>query len=167
MENPKVERRETGVYGLGVFALEDIKAGTVIATFDGVYYEAVSAMQLPNDPPLCAGRHAIQYSENRWRDGTVDGIARYIAHSCDPNCGIQNQFDIVAKRDIKAGEELKWDYGMSEDSDFLMKCLCGSQALCRGEVGAFHLLSVQEREQFVLRNKGFISQWLVDKYKLY
>ena len=162
----RFERRETHKYGLGVFALVPISAGGLIASFDGEFLQAPTAMELPNDPPLLAGRHAIQYGEHIWRDGKVNGIARYISHSCDPNCGIWGWFNIVAMRDIKAGEELCWDYAMSEDSNFRMGCLCGS-LICRKIVGAFSLLSSDQREEFVRRCHGFISDWLVEKYKLY
>ncbi len=166
-DNPKVKRKETSKYGLGVFATADIKAGELISSFtDGEFYNASDAMSLPNDPPLFAGRHAIEYAEGQWRDGEIDRIARYVAHSCEPNCGIKNLFDIVAMRDIEAGEEITWDYAMSEDSNFRMNCLCGKPT-CRGVVGAFSLLSSEQRLEFTNRCSGFISVWLVYKYELY
>jgi SET domain-containing protein len=165
-DNTKFERRETHKYGLGVFALVDIKMGELISSFDGEYYVANSAMSLPNYPPLFAGRHAIQWGMYSWRDGKIDGIARYISHSCDPNCGIRGSFDIVAIRNIGAGEELHWDYAMSENSNFRMDCLCGSPG-CRKIVGAFSILFPEQREDFVIHNRGFISNWLVREYSLY
>lgn len=165
-DNPNIKRQETSKYGLGVFATKDISVGEFISSFDGKFYEAPNAMALPNDPPAYAGRHAIEYREGCWRDGQIDRIARYVAHSCDPNCGIYNLFDIVTMRDIKSGEEITWDYAMSEDSDFRMDCLCGKPS-CRGVVGAFSLLSPDQRLELTHCYSGFISQWLVAKYDLY
>lgn len=165
-ENAKVRRKETSKYGLGVFATANINKGELISSFDGALYQAPDAMSLPNEPPLYAGRHAIEYAEGRWRDGQVDRIARYVAHSCEPNCGIKNLFNIVAMRDIEAGEEVTWDYAMSEDSNFRMDCLCG-KSTCRGTVGAFSLLSPKQRIDFINRCANFISLWLVYKYELY
>jgi hypothetical protein len=167
MDNPNVRRKESHKYGLGVYAVSYIAKGEFISTFaTGISYQASEAMLLPNEPPDFAGRHAIQYAEDMWRDGEIDRIARYIAHSCKPNCGIKNLFDIVAIADINAGEELTWDYAMSEDSTFRMECLCATD-ICRGSVGSFSMLDSAQRKEFVERNKYFISDWLVKKYSLY
>jgi len=55
-------------------------------------------------------------------------------HSCDPNVWFDDKDLIVASRDIKEGEELYYDYALSESNDHIqLDCLCGS-ALCRGKV---------------------------------
>lgn len=55
----------------------------------------------------------------------------YVNHSCDPNCGIQNKLQIVAMRKLNPGDEITFDYAMSEsDPDFKMPCLCGAD-ICR------------------------------------
>jgi SET domain-containing protein len=167
VDNPNVSRKDTYKYGLGVFALKYIQAGELISSFKGgKIYTADHAMNLPNDPPDFAGRHAVQFGDHLWQDGQIDRIARYVAHSCNPNCGIRNLFDIVSMRDIRAGEEITWDYAMTEDSTFSMSCLCGS-SICRGVVGSFSLLGPMQRKIFVISNRNFISDWLVKKYKLY
>jgi hypothetical protein len=52
-------------------------------------------------------------------------------HSCDPNLGWSGP-DLVALRDIAAGEELTHDYATSVTTDgFLLRCNCGSMR-CRG-----------------------------------
>jgi SET domain-containing protein len=153
MDNKKVEIRETEKYGRAVFAKEDIQKEEIIASFDGPVYEAERAMLLPNDPPLCAGRHSVQFEERKYRDS--NGIARYMAHSCDPNCGIKNLFDVVAMRDIKKDEEIVWDYEMTEKSDFRMECMCGS-SICRGIIGTYANMPEQVKEKY----KGYISEWL-------
>ena len=112
-------------------------------------------MLLPAEPPLRAGRYAIQFERYRWRDGKIDGIVRYIDHSCEPNCGVKNLFVIVAMRDIEAREEITWDYAMTEDSDFRMECKCGNPS-CRGTVGAYSMLSHEVRKKY----NGYISEWL-------
>ncbi len=133
MDNPKAIVKETEKYGKAVFAKEDLNKGEIIASFDGLIYEAEKSSDLPNDLPLQIQDHVIQFEEHKWRDS--NGIARSVAHSCQPNCGIQDLFNIVAMRDIKKGEELGWDYEMSENSDWEMECLCGSEN-CRKFIGA-------------------------------
>jgi len=160
MENNKVEIIKTEKYGKAVFAKAKIKKGEFIGAFNGKIYEAERAMLLPDVPPLRAGRHAVQFEPKKWRDGKVKGLARYIAHSCNPNCGIKNMFEVVAMKDIKKGEEITWDYAMTENSDFRMKCMCGAKS-CRKIIGAYSMLSPKVRKKY----KGYISEWLTQKQK--
>jgi SET domain-containing protein len=66
--------------------------------------------------------------------GTVRHPVNFINHSCDPNAGYDGADHIVALTGIKAGEEIRMDYGtfsFSFDHDFA--CRCGAW-LCRGRV---------------------------------
>ena len=75
-------------------------------------------------------------------DAAVRGnAARWINHSCDPNCETEETDDgrvfIQAVRDIKRGEELNYDYGLVIEERLTptlkkqYECRCGS-ANCRG-----------------------------------
>ncbi len=75
-------------------------------------------------------------------DASVDGnAARWINHSCDPNCESDETDDgrvyIEAMRDIRRGEELNYDYGLIIDDRITPtlkkqhECRCGSKN-CRG-----------------------------------
>ena len=74
-------------------------------------------------------------------DGKVDGnAAKWINHSCDPNCEadeVDGRIFIKALRDIPAGQELNYDYGLVIDLPYTPElladfpCWCGS-ASCRG-----------------------------------
>ncbi len=155
VKNSKVEVRDTGKYGLGLFASKNIKKGEIIVDFsDGKVYEAEKCSELPKE----IADHAAQFEEHRWIDKEKD-IGRYINHSCEPNCGIKNKFEIVVMHDIKKGEELTLDYEMTEDSDWRMECKCGSQS-CRKIIGSYGHMPELIRENY----KGYISDWLVDKY---
>ena len=64
-----------------------------------------------------------------------DGIAAFINHSCSPNCEvdeIKGRVYIFARRNIKAGEELAYDYNLydGEDDDHA-PCHCKTRH-CRG-----------------------------------
>ena len=56
--------------------------------------------------------------------------ARYINHSCDPNCEvsiINNRLWISAIKKIKRDQELTYNYGYEYDTDYKEhKCRCGS-----------------------------------------
>ena len=128
----------------------------VVAVFDGSIYEAGQCTDLPSQD---IANHAIQIGENTWQDSV--SLARFINHSCNPNCGIIHRTSIAAMRTIQPGEELCFDYDMTEDSNWRMECLCGAKD-CRHIIGAFEYLPPSFREKY----RGYISQWLVDKYGL-
>ena len=159
---PKVIRKQTPLYGLGVFAAEDLPAGTFIAQFDGPYAEAASASELPISADGFDGRHAIQVGERLWRDGPEDGIARLLSHSCEPNCGIVGVDKLYTMRHVHARDELTWDYAMTEWSDARIECLCGSPH-CRGVIGSYGYLTPEQWTEFAFKHRGFISQWIVQK----
>ena len=76
--------------------------------------------------------------------------ARYINHSCNPNCEVEiekNKIWIISIKNIKQGEELNYDYGYDFDEDDYNDhvCRCGSKN-CIG---------------FIISS----DQW--DKYKMY
>lgn len=63
-------------------------------------------------------------------------------------------------RDIKVGEELCWDYAMTEDTFWSMKCQCGSPD-CRKLIAGYRFLPPARRWAY----KGFISEWLLDPHR--
>jgi uncharacterized protein len=82
--------------------------------------------------------------------------AEFINHSCEPNAGFSGQIALVALRDMAPGEEVCFDYAMSESSLFAeFDCRCGS-ALCRGRVRASDWL----RPDLQIRYRGFFSPYL-------
>ena len=154
MDNPKVRIRNTRKYGKGVFATKAIRKGEVIAAFDGPIYDY-------DYEPWTEDmyNHAIQFGPRIWRDS--DGLARYINHSCDPNCGIKDLFKVVAMRAIKPGEQISWDYEMTEKNPhWKMKCKCGTD-ICRGTIGNYKNMPRHIRKKYA----GYISDWLVNPSK--
>lgn len=58
-------------------------------------------------------------------------IEWYLNHSCDGNVGFDEHGDFVARRRIRKGEELTYDYGLAESNPrFRMRCRCGTVS-CR------------------------------------
>jgi hypothetical protein len=157
MDNPNVAVRKKKGFGDAVYALSDLPKGVHIAAFDGEVCSAARASDLPNNPPDYVRDHAVQFSETQYR--MARGLAVKLNHSCDPNCGIVERFEIVSIRDIKQGEELCWDYETTEDSDWTMQCKCGSNN-CRGLVGAYRNLPANMRKKY----SDYTSAWLIEKY---
>ena len=152
-----VEYRSTLNFGAGLFSISKISVGQVVASFDGDFWEwADSVSNLPNESPDYTRDHTIQYAIGKSRDSKA-GMARYANHSCEPNCGIKNSFDIVAMKPIHVSEQITWDYAMTENNDWFMLCRCGSPR-CRKLITGYRNLPPEFREDY----KGFISQWLID-----
>ena len=85
--------------------------------------------------------NAMSVDDNLVIDATRRGnSARWINHSCAPNCDIEEENHrvfIEARRDIRAGEELVYDYNLQIGEKHTKKakkdhaCLCGAKR-CRG-----------------------------------
>lgn len=137
-------------YGRAVYAKRKIHKNEIVAVFDGPIYD-----DLFDDWTDDLLNHAIQIGPALWRDST--GIARLINHSCEPNCGIKNLIQVVAMRTILPGEEIFWDYEMTEKNPWWkMRCRCGSP-LCRKVIGNYKNMPRAIRKKY----KGFISKWLL------
>lgn len=132
------------LHGKGVFALRDIPAGTRILQYAGrrLTSEQADALHPVNpDDPFHTFFFAL--SSGKIIDGGQRGNdSRWINHCCEPNCEGHENSDgtrvyIVAMRDIAAGEELLYDYGLVIDEDITAelkqnyRCLCGVPS-CRG-----------------------------------
>jgi hypothetical protein len=62
--------------------------------------------------------------------------ADFVNHSCDPNAGLSGQVALTALRAISVGEEVCYDYAMSEgscDAEPAFECRCGA-VVCRGRI---------------------------------
>ena len=77
----------------------------------------------------------FRIDEKRVIDATLcGGLARYINHSCNPNCVAEQveverdmRIIIFANRRISRGEELSYDYKFEfEDDQHKIPCLCGA-----------------------------------------
>ncbi|MDP2368704.1 MAG: SET domain-containing protein-lysine N-methyltransferase [Rhodoferax sp.] len=138
----RIQTRRSGVHGKGVFAVQDIAEGESIIEYVGEIVSWPDAQARhphnPNDP-----NHTFYFhiDETRVIDALHGGnSSRWINHSCAPNCEADEQDGrvfIKALRNIAAGEELHYDYGLIIDERYTPKlkaeypCWCGAQD-CRG-----------------------------------
>ena len=158
-DHQAVAVKQNGKLGLGVFAAEDIPAGTRIAVFTGERYQSDTALGLPD----IMRDHAIQIGPKEFVFG-YKGLAHRLCHSCNPNCGIRHLTEIFAARDVRSGEELTWDYRCSENSNWVMEtCLCGADR-CTGAVANFDSLSPDMKSEYL--SKSMVSDWIASHLKI-
>jgi hypothetical protein len=115
--------------GMGVFAVEPVARGEVLAMWGGRVVPVEQIYQFDEQQ-----RHyIIQVEEGLFlTPSDPTEAAEYVNHSCDPSAGLNGQIALVALRDIAPGEEVCFDYAMSESHAlFEFECRCGSPS-CRG-----------------------------------
>jgi hypothetical protein len=143
VRKPKIIVRNSRVHGRGVYAGRQLKKGERVIEYKG---EVITWREADRRPPSDPDdpSHTFYFSledGKRVIDASVGGnAARWINHSCDPNCETEEDDGrvwIEALRDIRGGEELFYDYGLVIDERITptlkkqYRCLCGAKD-CRG-----------------------------------
>ncbi len=131
MIHPNVIVKSTGIYGKGLFVNKDIRKGEIIWQMDAdvpkFHINVVQSMPSSNYSKLL--KYVMQISE-QWYIGMPDGTSTepgdFINHSCNPNTWFVKDVALATRWDIKAGEELTYDYATSDTFGLEMKCQCGS-----------------------------------------
>lgn len=138
----RIQVRRSGVHGRGVYAVGPIAAGERVVEYKGERIsDAEADRRHPADP--ANPNHTFYFSLEG--GGVIDAnhggnSARWINHSCAPNCEaneVDGRVFIHALRDIEPGEELFYDYHLVLPGRITAKvkrdyaCLCGA-ATCRG-----------------------------------
>jgi len=131
--HPDVAVRASPIQGNGLFARSAIVAGTVVSRLGGRLISWAELNRLIADPtqPYV---DSITVSETQHLLLPPRRPNGYGNHSCDPNLWWTGPYELAARRDIAAGDELTNDYATSTgDPAFRMACACGI-AQCRGLV---------------------------------
>lgn len=138
----RIQTRRSGVHGKGVFALVDIAPGETLIEYTGEVITWTEALDRhPHDPSDPNHTFYFHIDEEHVIDAKYGGnSARWINHSCKPNCEADiedGRVFIRSLRAIEAGEELFYDYGLVIDEPLTPKlkaqypCWCGAKK-CRG-----------------------------------
>ncbi|MEI6178669.1 MAG: SET domain-containing protein-lysine N-methyltransferase [Verrucomicrobiota bacterium] len=135
-----LEIRDTGRYGMGVFATRLISAGEILCVMGG----QVADTSLENAASPLSTRYNIDFSEEcsfcPLEESQVPLMPQLLFnHSCRPNIGFADSQTLIAIEPIPGGGECCYDYAFcmwsSEQSvsHFSMPCQCG-QPECRGVI---------------------------------
>ena len=141
-EGPQIEVRESPLHGLGVFATASIARGTRVIEYLGERVSHAEAdRRYQHKEPDDNHTFLFIVDARTVIDAGVDGnAARYVNHSCEPNCESViegGRVFIDAIRNIGPSEELTYDYQIQReaddppDVDEVFACRCGSRR-CRG-----------------------------------
>lgn len=125
--HPMIESRATHDKGLGLFAKGPIQKGELICITMGQILTTEQVVMFPMP------YHAFQIEQDLQLAptdlSTLTGIF-VTNHSCSPNAGIRNAASLVALKDIKDGDEICYDYCMTDrapgdQATVTMECQCG------------------------------------------
>ena len=141
-----IKVKQSDIHGKGVFALAPISKGTKIIEYTGERISWKEAVRRhPHDPTQPNHTFYFGLEDGSTIDAKYGGnAAMCINHSCKPNCealeedfGKSTRVFLYAKKNIKAGDELFYDYGLVIEGKISKKlkkdyeCRCGNKK-CRG-----------------------------------
>jgi hypothetical protein len=117
--------RSSAIHAAGCYTMAPIRKGARVVEYTG--------RRIPKD----AADEKYENSPTTYLFGVGDGrtvidghgTAMFINHSCDPNCETDEtdgRVWIMAIRNIKAGEELTYDYFLYDGDEDEARCNCGS-----------------------------------------
>lgn len=143
--------------GLGVFANRDIARGEIILKFWGPIIDFKETKR--RGPLECM---AIQIGPDRYIDTRPPGV--FVNHSCEPNAGIRTSRFLIALKDIRRGEEIRYDYSTTmEEGSFSMECRCGKPS-CRRVVRDFSTLPAALRRSYL--GRGVVMGFILRKQRV-
>lgn len=134
--------RRSPIHGRGVYARIPIPEATRIVEYRGqVITNAEAEARYPDDPTVSYHTFLFALDDEHMVDaGRGGNIARWVNHSCEPNCEVvldDGRLFIESIRDIAPGEELAYDYNFilpvrhSPAMKRRFPCTCGAEG-CRG-----------------------------------
>lgn len=144
LTQPWFEIRRSAIQGRGAFAVRTIPKGTRVVEYTGERITHAQADKRYDDEAM--GRHhtfLFIATQRTVVDARLEGSeAKYINHSCDPNCEAvidRGRIFIEAVKTIRAGQELSYDYSYGRDGtetpadERRYACRCGTRK-CRGSI---------------------------------
>jgi uncharacterized protein len=155
--------RDSGIEGLGVFARVDFSPGDAVLTIDDSYVVDNEHPVAPDEKRHC---DYLQGGKTVW----MQVPERHINHSCDPNVFVRT-FDgirhVLALREIRAGEEITYDYCVNGYGDVVWQCNCGASR-CRRTIHSdfFRLPLDLQRAYLPLLDEWFRKERFQDLEKL-
>jgi SET domain-containing protein len=155
---------QSQIHAIGTFADSDISKGSLVRVLSGDIVDfkeiirRIKAGKLNADDPL-------QISDELFVDLDSDSLA--VNHSCNPNAGVRHQNELVALRDVIAGEEITFDYSSTVSSrvsakGWSMNCNCGA-ANCRSRLGNVLTIPLAQLEFYA--NSNGLQDYILEEFQ--
>ena len=143
------------IHGKGFFVTKTIKKGAAIGILQGNIRKKINK----NKKDVLANPDWVGVGKNTWIDPRPP--YKFINHSCSPSAGIRGKIMLIARRDLKDGDEVTLDYSLIEgDPRWKMKCTCGSKN-CRKVIRSVNFLPYTVYKRYL----PYISTYFQALYK--
>lgn len=163
----KIKVGKSKIQGRGVVSTRPIKKGEMICRLQG---KEITVKQLIRAYKVkLRDTDPLQVDDAKYID--LDKPYIYINHSCNPNAAIVRYHDLVAIKNIKAGEEITFDYSANEWQDvqswqawpgyWKIKCRCGS-AKCRKVITDWAFMPKVWQRKYI-KNK-WVQDFILRRY---
>jgi SET domain-containing protein len=160
--SPKCFVKSSVISGKGVFAADAFEEGEMVAIWGGKIYSSDEIETLSRVFPhfqthtvsVCPGYYLGTENLFEFDD------AEFFNHSCEANIGIKGQIILVARKTIKAGEELTFDYDTTEILAEPFHCFCGKRT-CRGIIDG----TGWKNDGFIKNNLPYLSWYIQNMVK--
>lgn len=125
--------RSSDIHAAGCYTTSAYRKGSKVVEYTGPRITKRQGDRIYDERPVT---YLFGVDDDKSNNTVIDGhgMAMFINHSCDPNCVTEqddnNRVWVIAARDLRAGEELTYDY-LLWDGDDDAPCHCGSPK-CRG-----------------------------------
>jgi SET domain-containing protein len=148
----------SAIAGRGLFAVEPVDAGEVVAVKGGHIVDTETLRSIPatlqnSEIQIAEGLHLVALTEAEY-----EPVMLFINHSCAPNVGFIGNVVLAAMRDVVAGEELTTDYALFDVPDTAWACSCGAPS-CRGTITGQDWRDPGLQERYA----GWFSRYLADR----
>lgn len=119
---------DSPVHGKGLFINKDLKDGDLITPITGELIDENECVRRENEEENV---YIFFKDDNEYIDVANNQLLRYLNHSCDYNCDIDEDehgnLILYAVTDISAGSELTIDYGYDEIYQYCSCSDCGNK----------------------------------------
>lgn len=159
--SPKCIKKSSKIHNSGIFAKSNVKKGELLSIWGGYIITLPELKKLPKS--ILDYSYPVQIFEDIYlgpikKKDLDDG--EMFNHSCDPNAGVRGQIVLVARKNIKKGEEIFFDYETTDTQNLKFICHCGAKK-CRGKIDG----SSWKNPEFQKANKNYFSLYLEEKIR--
>lgn len=141
----------------GVFAKRQIRKDEIILKFTG---PIINSKQINDRHGKYRGGRPLQIEDNKYIGIEKPGV--FINHSCNPNAGIKKNVNLIALKNIKKDDEIRFDYSTTMDEDsWTMKCKCHKKN-CRKIIKDFKYLPKNTQGKYL--KLGIVQRFIAKKY---
>ena len=156
---PKAQMRVTPGKGSGSFVVFKISKGEMVASFGGNVIDQSELAKYSTDRVS----RSLQLNKDTYLlSGDIPEAGDMINHSCEPNCGMAGTSSVQALSDIEVGEELSFDYAMSDSSQYdEFNCACGKDK-CREKITGMDW----QKKDLQAKYSNFFSAYIESLIKL-